>query len=172
MEDWELRWERFRGRIGLIVGRKTLGIFVAAMVLLASITAIWALDRHERGVTISAYTDKEDYESGEPVRIYIQLKNHGFSSVTLVYPSSLIMSFSIYNSDDVEVFTGPSIGLTVITDVYLEPGGVKRHEYTWYQTVNTGEWVDRPDTFTIRAFSWSFEEHFHAQVTFSVWASL
>ena len=142
---------------------------MVGVVIIASIaTAAWAIDRLERGVTLTVCTDKARYAYGESVQISIQLKNYGFSPVTLVYSSSLIMSFSIYDSDDQEVFTGPRIGLAVITDVDLEPGGVKRHDYIWNQTNNMGEQVYLPDTFMVRAFSESYERIFYADATFSI----
>ena len=152
-----------------IFGWKRRAIVVAAVVLIASIvTAVWVLDRHERGVELAVYTDKTHYESGESVHICIQLKNYGFSSVRLVYGSSLTMYFSIHNSDGLEVYPHPPDICPAITEVILEPGEVSSHDWIWDQANKTGEQVTLPDTFTVRAFSLSYEEHFYANATFSV----
>lgn len=170
MEDCRPSRAWLRNRLKQIPFKKRCVFFAVAVVIIAStITAVWALDRLERGVVLEAYTDKTHYESGESVLISLQLKNYGFSSVKLVYGSSLVVRFSIYNSDNLEVFTGPREALMVITEVNLEPGGVKKYEYTWNQTNNSNEQVDLPDSFTVRAISWSYERYFHANATLSVY---
>ena len=156
-------------RMRRMTGKKRHAFFITMVVVIAStITAVWAIDRLERGVALTVYTDKTSYAQGESVQIYIQLKNHGFNSATLVYGSSLIMSFSIYDSNGLELFAGPLDGAAVVTEVVLEPGEVKRQEYTWDQTNNTGERVDIPDTFTVRAVSESYERLFRADARFSI----
>ena len=169
MEDRKSTKVWLRNRLRLVSGKRKIAFLMVGIVIIASTaTAAWAIDRLERGVALTVWTDKARYAYGESVQINIQLKNYGFSPVTLVYPSSLIMSFSIYNSDNLEVFTGPRIGLAVITDVDLEPGGVKRHDYIWNQTNNMGGQIYLPDTFIVRAFSESYERIFHADASFSI----
>jgi len=151
------------------VGKKKLILVIASIVVAGlTITAVLVLARSERGVVLTVDTDKEDYAPGEPVRIHIQLKNYGFSTVNLVYGSSLIMHFSIYDSDGAQVFVPPMVGLMVITHVALEPGGTRSSEYVWDQVNETGEQVELPASFTVRALSWSYEHHFYANTTFSI----
>ena len=155
--------------MGQVGGKKRLALIIAAIVVAAStVTVVWVVDRSERGVVLTVDTDKEEYAPGELVQIYIQLKNYGFETVNLVYPDSLIMRFSIYDSEGSEVFEGPCWALTVMTPVTLEPGGVESSEYVWHQVSNTDEQVGLPDSFTVRAFSYSIERHFDADTTFSI----
>ena len=169
MEDCRPTKARFRDKLRQLPRKKRRAIFIAAVVVVAStIAAVWVIDRLERGVALTVYTTKASYIQGESVQIYIQLKNHGFSPATLVYASSLIMSFSIYDSNGLELFTGPRDGAAVITEVVLEPGEVKRQEHTWDQANNAGERVDLPDTFTVRAVSESYERLFRADARFSI----
>ncbi len=155
--------------MGQVDGKKKLALIIAAIVVAAStVTIVWVVDRSERGVVLTVDTDKEKYAPGEPVRIYIQLKNYGFETVNLVYPDSGVMLFSIYDSEGSEIFEGPRLVLTVITPVTLEPGGAESLEYVWHQVGNTDEQVELPDSFTVRAFSHSTERHFEADTTFSI----
>ena len=156
-------------RLGQVDGKKRLALIIAVIVVAATtVTIVWVVDRSERGVVLTVDTDKEEYAPGEPVRIYIQLKNYGFRTVNLVYGTSLIMHFNIYDSNDLRVFVGPSIALMVITHVALEPGGTRSLGYVWNQVNETGEQVELPDSFTVRALSWSYEHHFYANTTFSI----
>ena len=156
-------------RLGQVDGKKGLALIIAAIVVTAStVTAVWIVDRSERGVVLAVDTDKEKYAPGEPVRIHLQLKNYGFKTVNLVYGTSIIMSFSIYDSDGMRVFSAPKYALMVITEVELQPGGTRSFEYSWDQINETGKQTELPDTFTVRAGSDAFEQQFRATTTFSI----
>jgi len=150
-------------------GKKELVLIIAAIVVAAStITAVVVVVRSGRGVDLTVHTDSVVYDPGEPVRIHLQLKNYGFRTVNLVYATSIIMWFAIYDSDGVLVFYAPKYALTVITEVELQPGGARSLEYSWDQVNETGEQVESPDSFTVRAFSSSYEHQFRATATFSI----
>lgn len=138
------------------------------MVAASTATTVWAVDRSERGVVLTVDTDKKEYAPGEPITISIQLRNYGFRTVNLVYGTSLIMLFLIYDSDGVQVFHPPLIALMVVTHVALEPGETRNSGYVWNQLNDTGEQVELPDSFTVRALSGSYERNFTANTTFSI----
>jgi hypothetical protein len=151
--------------LGQVAGKKRLALIVAAIVVAAStVTVVWVVDRSERGVVLTVDTDKREYAPGEPIRMAIQLKNYGFRTVNLVYGTSIIMISSIADSDGMMVFHTPTVALMVITHVALEPGGTRGWEYIWDQTNTTGEQVELPDSFTVRAASGAY----HASTTFSI----
>lgn len=155
--------------LGQIDGKKRRALFIAAIVIAASVIAVvWIVDRSERGVVLSIDTDKEEYAPGEMVQIYAQLKNYGFETVNLLYSSGLIVQFSIYNSSGSEVIVWPTTAATVITPVVLEPGGVWELEYPWHQVNGTDGQVELPDSFTVHALSQSYEHHFDASTSFSI----
>ena len=141
-------------RLSLVAGKMTLVLVVAAIVIVASAaTVAWAVDRSERGVVLTVHTDKKEYAPGEPVEIHIQLKNYGFRTVELIYNTSITSWYSIYDSDGEPVFAPKMIGLQVITHVILKPGETMNGGGVWNQVDNTGDQVERPDFFTVSAFS-------------------
>ncbi len=123
------------------------------MIVASTVTLAWAAYRSERGVVLTVNTDKEEYTPGEPIEIHMQLKNYGFGTVELVYGSSIIMWFTIYDSEGVPVFSPEMVGLTVMTYVKLGPGDTRDSGYVWDQVNETGGQVELPGLFTVLAFS-------------------
>lgn len=160
--DGDIRLEQLDGKKGLAL------IIVAVVVAASTVTAVLVVIRSERGVDLAVHTDKRGYNPGESVRIHLQLKNYGFKTVNLVFATSIIMWFDIYDSNGMLAFTAPKYALMVITEVELQPGGTRSLEYDWDQVNETGEQVELPDSFTVRAFSSSYEHQFCATATFSV----
>ncbi|MCJ2533062.1 MAG: hypothetical protein LN411_03975 [Candidatus Thermoplasmatota archaeon] len=153
----------------LVGGKKGRALIVAAVLVAAStVTVAWVLDRSERGVVLTVDTDKEEYAPGDSVTMYAQLKNYGSRTVTLVYPSSVVVQFSIYDSAGSCVFVGPTAGLAVITDVVLEPGGTYNCEWGCDQINLTSDQVELPDSFTVRAVSYCYEHSFSANTAISI----
>ncbi|MCJ7490150.1 MAG: hypothetical protein MUO87_08460 [Thermoplasmata archaeon] len=149
--------------------RKRRSLVIVAIAVAASVvTVAWVVDRSERGVTLTVDTDHEDYAQGDPVTINAQITNHGFRTVNLVYPSSLIVQLSVYDSGGLRVFVEPTAACDVITPIVLEPGGTWEREYVWHQVNCTDDQVELPDSFTVSAFSWSYEHQFSAEVTISI----
>ena len=156
-------------RLEQVDRKKRLAIIIAAIVVAAStVTAVLVVARSERGVALTVHIDKAEYDPGEPVLIHLQLKNYGFKTVNLVYATSINMWFGIYDSDGMLAFYAPKYALMVITEVELQPGGTRSLEYSWDQVNETGERVELPDSFKVRAFSSSYEHQFRATATFSI----
>ena len=151
--------------MSLVAGKMTPALMVAAIVIAAStVTVAWAIDRSERGVVLTVDTDKEEYAPGEPVEIHIQLKNYGFRTVELIYNTSITSWYCIHDSDGEPVFAPELMGLQVITHVILKPGETMNDGDVWNQVNNTGNQVELPDFFTVRAFS----NRYYASTTFLI----
>ena len=156
-------------RLEQVEGKKGLALIIAAIVVAAStVTAVLVVVRSERGIDLTVHTDKVEYDLGDPVRIHLQLKNYGFKTVNLVFGTSIIMWFGIYDSDGMLAFYAPKSALMVITEVELRPGGTRSLEYSWDQINETGEQVELPDPSTVRAFSSSYVHQSRATATFSI----
>lgn len=150
-------------------GKKRRALIIAAIVVAAStVSVVWIVDRSERGVVLTVDTDREQYAPGDPVLISAQLKNYGFRTANLLYSSSLIVQFSVYDSDGLLAFVGPLNSASVMTTVVLEPGGTWNSEYVWHQVDSTGEQVELPDSFTVIAVSHCFESSFSANTAISI----
>lgn len=126
---------------------------VGIVIVASTVTLAWVVYRSERGVVLTVDTDKDEYTPGELVEISMQLKNYGFGTVDLVYGSSIIMWFTIYDSEGGLVFSPEMIGLTVITHVTLGPSETRDFGYVWNQVNDTGEKVELQGLFTVQAFS-------------------
>ena len=151
------------------VGKKKLILVIASIVVAGlTIAAVLVLVGSERGVDLSVHTEKKAYAPGEPVLIHAKLTNYGFKEVELVYGNSIVVMFTICDSDGFMVFNWPKYALEVITHVTLEPGETRDYEYSWNQLNESGEQAELPDTFTVHALSWSFSHQFRADATFSI----
>jgi uncharacterized protein (DUF58 family) len=150
-----------------ICGKKGFALAAAFVVVAASFTIAWVIYRWDLGITLMVDTDKGEYGAGEPVRIQLQLKNHGFSTVNLVYGTSITLGMVISDSDGNRVIQAPRMALEVITKVALKPGGTLNWGYTWDQVNDTGEPVG-PGTFTVHAFSPSSKHFYQTESKFSI----
>ncbi len=147
---------------------RPLDIVVAIFIVASTAAIAWVFVESEGGVALTVSTDKPVYAPHEPVEVVIMLKNYGSSTAKLVYPNSLIILFSIVDSDGQLVFSGPRTALMVITVVKLEPGGTRYSGCIWKQVDDSGKQVELPDEFTVHAASWSKEYHLFANATFLV----
>jgi hypothetical protein len=150
-----------------ICGKKGLTLTAAFVLVAASFTLAWVIYRWDLSVTLSVDTDKGEYGVGEPVKIQLQLKNHGFTTVNLVYGNSITLGIVISDSDGNRLVREPKIALEMVTKVALKPGGTLDWGYTWDQVNDTGEPVGC-GTLTVLAFSPSSKHVYQTESTFSI----
>ena len=146
---------------------------MAAVVIIASMTAaIWILERSNRGLVFTAFTEKDAYTLEEWIGASVRFKNYGFDSVHLTFASSAMASFSLYTSKGVSVCNIPIIALQVITEVTIKPGqseefGIRWNQLAYDTGTGFGEHVP-PGTYYIVAGTLSRE--FHATALTSTFA--
>jgi Intracellular proteinase inhibitor len=150
-----------------ICGKKGFALAAAFVLVAASFTIALVLYRWDLGVTLTVDTDKREYGSGDAVKIHLQLKNHGFSTVNLVYGNSITLGIVISDSNGNMLVREPKYALEVITEVALKPGGTLNWGYTWDQVNDTGEHVG-PGTYTVLAFSPSSKHAYQTESVFSI----
>ena len=146
MEDRKPSKARFRDKLRQIPRKKRRVIFMAAVVIIASMTAaIWILERSNRGLVFTAFTDKDAYTPEEWIGASVRFKNYGFDSVHLTFGSSAMASFSVYTSEGVPVCSIPVIALMWITEVTIKPGQSEEFGIRWDQlTYDTGTGFGEP----------------------------
>jgi hypothetical protein len=139
-------------------------VVIAFIVSTSAVTAGWAYVRHDRGLDFVAYTDKNDYSSGESIRVWVEFTNYGFDSVNLTFGTSAMAHFSVYTSEDAGVCSIPVIAMMVITEATIRPGESVKFGATWDQLVYDanhplGEQVPYPGAYYILAGTASYEFH-------------
>lgn len=164
MEDRKTSKARFRDRLRQIPRTKRRAFFMAAVVVIASMTAaIWILERSDRGLVFTAFADKDAYSSEEWIGASVRFKNYGFDSVHLTFGSSAMASFSVYTSEGVPVCSILIDSLQVITEVTIKPGQSKEYGIRWNQLAyGTGTGFGEPvpsGTYYIVAGTCSWEFH-------------
>ena len=98
----------------------------------------------DNNVSISVKTDKQYYESGEPVKITFIIKNNGDSPVRFTFNTAQMYDFSIVNygwGKSVYRWSKGRMFAQVITHLEIPANGEKVFEFVWDQKSNTGNSV-------------------------------
>lgn len=121
---------------------------MAAVVVIASMTAaIWILERSDRGLVFTAFTDNDAYSAGESITAIVEFKNYGFDSVHLTFGTSAMASFGVYTSEGIHVCGIALTELMLIYEVTIKPGQLERYGANWDQLAYdryTGLWEQVP----------------------------
>jgi hypothetical protein len=129
---------------------------VAVVVTASAVAGGYVLVRHERGLVISAYTDKDTYSPGENVSVWVEFTNYGFDSVHMVFNTSAMAFFCVHSINGTPVCGIPTISLQVITHKSIGSGETLGYGVIWDQR-DEGEQVPHPARYYIVAYAGTAE---------------
>ena len=99
------------------------------------------------------------------VEIRVEFVNRGHESVDLVFNSSLVSAFSVYDSSGALVCAIPQIALWWLVHEILEPGETLVGGCDWHQIDDEGSQVPHPGLYTIVADALCLERDLSARTT-------
>jgi hypothetical protein len=140
----------------LAISKATVYAVVAVVVTASVVAGGYVLMRHERGLVISAYTDKETYSPGENVSVWVEFTNYGFDSVHMVFGTSAMAFFGVHSIDGTPVCGIPTISFQAITHKSIGPGETLSYGVRWDQRDEVGL-VPHPAIYYIVAYAGTSE---------------
>lgn len=96
------------------------------------------------GIVVNVETDKIIYEPGELVRIKFTMVNKGVTPVKLVFNTTQLYDFAIFDAKNNVVFrwSQGKMFAQKVTEINITPGEERVFEETWDQKTNAGSFVN------------------------------